>query len=116
MRLLADENIPIASVVALREAGHDVVSITEYSPGISDVAVMKLAHEESRIIVTFDRDYGELVFRRQLPVPGGVLYLRFIPVSPREPADYIGQLIASGIELAAKFTTADRDQVRQRPL
>lgn len=102
--------------MVLREAGHDVVSITERSPGISDDAVMRLAHAEGRIIVTFDRDYGELVFRHRLPAPQGVLYLRFLPVSPLEPAEYIARLIASGIELQGRFTTAYREQVRQRPL
>lgn len=63
-----------------------------------------------------NRDYGELVFRRKLPTPGGVLYLRFYPANPREPAAYITQLIASGIKLEGRFTTADRSQVRQRPL
>ena len=116
MRLLINENIPLASVVALREAGHDVVSITECSPGISDEAVMAKAHDERRVVVTFDRDYGELIFRRQLPLPAGVLYLRFLPGSPVEPAEYLVRLIDMGIELEEKFTTADREQVRQRPL
>ncbi len=76
MRLLINENIPLASVAVLRKAGHDVGSVTEDSPGISDETVMQRAHAEDRIVVTFDRDYGELVFRRRLPTPGGVLYLR----------------------------------------
>nr|VFJ99570.1 MAG: Predicted nuclease, contains PIN domain, potential toxin-antitoxin system component [Candidatus Kentron sp. LFY] len=116
MRLLINENIPLASVAALRKAGHDVVSMTEQSPGITDEAVMDIAHAEQRIVVTFNRDYGELVFRRQLPLPGGVLYLRFLPVSPLEPAEYLARLIAAGIKLEGKFTTGDREQVRQRPL
>lgn len=116
MRLLVNENIPVASVAVLREAGHDVASITEDSPGISDEAVMQRAHADDRIVVTFDRDYGELLFRRRLPTPAGVLYLRFIPATPLEPATYIARLIAGGIELEGRFTTADRNQVRQRPL
>lgn len=116
MRLLINENIPLASVVALRDAGHDVASITELSPGISDEAVMAIAHDEHRIVVTFDRDYGELIFRKRLPLPGGVLYLRFLPASPLEPAEYLARLIDAGIELEGRFTTGDREQVRQRPL
>lgn len=111
-----NENVPLVSVVALRDAGHDVVSITEDSPGIPDEMVMQRAYAENRIVVTFDRDYGELVFRRRLPAPNGVLYLRFPPATPLEPAEYIARLLASGIELEDRFTTADRDQVRQRPV
>jgi len=105
MRLLINENIPLASVNAMREAEHDVVSNTERSPGIADEAVMDIAHSEQRIVMTFDRDYGELVFRRQLPLPGGVLYLRFLPRSPLEPAEYLARLISAGIELEGSFTT-----------
>jgi predicted nuclease of predicted toxin-antitoxin system len=116
VKLLVNENIPLASVAALRDAGHDVASITEDSPGIPDEVVMQRAHAENRIVVTFDRDYGELMFRRRLPRPAGVLYLRFLPSTPLEPAAYIAQLIADKIELEGRFTTADRYQVRQRPL
>jgi len=116
MRLLINENIPLASVHALRDDGYDVVSVAERSPGISDAAVMEIAHVEKRIVVTFDRDYGELVFHRQLPLPGGVLYLRFLPRSPLEPAEYLARLIAAGIKLEGRFTTGDKEQVRQRPL
>jgi len=116
MRLLANENIPPASVSALREAGHDVGSVAERSPGISDAAVMEMAHAENRIILTFDRDYGELIFHRHRPAPAGVLYLRCLPASPLEPARYVAQLLASRIELEGRFTTGDREQVRQRPM
>nr|VFK26132.1 MAG: hypothetical protein BECKLPF1236A_GA0070988_105121 [Candidatus Kentron sp. LPFa]VFK36179.1 MAG: hypothetical protein BECKLPF1236C_GA0070990_105071 [Candidatus Kentron sp. LPFa] len=95
MKFLANENIPLASVHALREAGHDVLSMTEESPGTSDEMVMRRAYMENRIIVTFDRDYGELIFRRRLIAPDGVLYFRFSPAIPLEPADYIARLIAS---------------------
>ena len=116
MRLLLNENVPLASAMVLREKGYDVLTITEHSPGITDQAVLCLAKEEERIVVTFDRDYGELIFRQGLPVPAGVLYLRFRPSSPVDPAKYIEQLRANGIVLEAYFTTGDRDQVRQRPL
>ena len=116
MRLLLNENIPLASARVLQKSGHDVLAITEHAPGITDEAVLCLAKEEGRVVVTFDRDYGELIFYRGLPVPMGVLYLRFLPSSPDEPAKYIEQLLASGIVVEGRFTTGDRDQVRQRPL
>jgi len=97
MRVLANENIPLASVVSLRQAGHDVLSVTEFSPGISDKEVLRLAHSQARVILTFDRDYGELVFRHRLPVPAGAMYLRFSPASPIEPASYPGSCINSAL-------------------
>ena len=116
MYFLVNENIPLDSVKILRKSSHDVLSIMEKFPGISDEQVMQIAHNEKRIIVTFDRDYGELIFRKQLPLPLGVLYLRFSPIEPKEPADFIDKLISNGINLEGKFTTADREQIRQRSI
>lgn len=116
MRLLINENIPQANVTALRDAGHDVASVAELAPRISDTKVMTIAHEEQRVVVTFDRDYGALVFGQKLPMPGGVLYLRFQPVFPTEPAEYLIRLIEAGIELEGKFTTSTRKKMRQRSL
>ncbi len=62
MKFLADENIGLAVVAFLRKQGHDVISITELSPGISDASVLLKAAEEHRILVTSDTDFGELVY------------------------------------------------------
>lgn len=112
-KLLANENIPLGSVQALRENGYDVISISERSPGISDENVLQLASTENRVIVTFDRDYGELIFRRKLPVPTGILYLRFRPVNTDEVAKYISRLIKNRVALEGMFSTADRSRIRQ---
>ena len=64
MRLLADENIPLPSVDALRAAGHDVVSMTQEAPGTPDLEVLRRAQAEQRLLLTFDRDFGELVYAR----------------------------------------------------
>lgn len=116
MRLLANENIPLATVEVLRQAGEDVVSVTEDSPGASDEAVIEWARQEGRIVVTFDRDYGELVFHHRLPPPAGVLYMRFEPESPIEPAAFIARLKEDGVELEGRFTMVNRDGIRQRPI
>ncbi len=87
MRFLADENIPVASIRRLRAAGYDIVSIIEDSPGAKDEAILLQAHAERRIILTFDRDYGSLIYRRRLPGPAGVAYFRFVPTTPEELAE-----------------------------
>jgi len=116
MRFLANENFPIASVRRLLSAGHDVVAILEVSPGARDLEVLAQASSDGRIILTFDRDYGELIYRRRLPVPPGLLYLRFAPVAPVEPAEAVLAILRAGIPLEGRFTIADRNRVRQRPL
>lgn len=117
MRFLADENFPRASVELLRGAGYDVAAIAEDSPGIQDSAVLERAAAENRIILTFDRDYGELIYRLGLPPPQGLLYLRYNPHDPTEPAYHLLSLMTlAGFSLAGNYTVVERERVRQRPL
>ena len=58
----------------LIEQGHDVVSATEKHPGATDEALLALAYEEQRVLVTEDKDFGELVFLRGLPHPSIVRF------------------------------------------
>ena len=116
MKLLADENVPLGTVVALRHSGEDVLAVAEISPGAVDEDVLQLGRTQGRVIVTFDRDYGELVFRRQLAPPAGVLYLRFVPDSAEELAAQIMELKASRVQLEGWFTTVSRNGIRQRPI
>ena len=117
MRFLANENFPLPSVRLLRQAGYDVASVTEDSPGIEDTEVLTRAAIEQRVILTFDRDYGELIYRLKLPSPTGVIYLRFRPHTPEEPATLLLNLLEiEGLQFEERFTVLERDQIRQRPL
>ena len=116
MRFLANENFPLPSVHLLRDAGHDVRSISEESPGIPDEQVLARAVADDRVILTFDRDYGELIYRSKLP-SAAVLYLRYDPNTPQEPAHHVLRVLQiTNLMLTNRFTVADREQVRQRPL
>ena len=86
MKFLANENFPLASVRRLRDAHYDVASVTEDAPGITDHEVLTRAQQEGRIVVTFDRDYGELLYRKNFSATMGIVYFRFHPYSPLEPA------------------------------
>ncbi len=114
---LADENYPIASVRLLRAAGLDVAAVIEGSPGATDIAILQRAEREQRLILTLDRDYGELLFRHRLGHPRGVIYFRYDPATPEEPGQHLLQLIAiPNLQLTAKFTVIDRERIRQRAL
>ncbi|MEQ8472314.1 MAG: DUF5615 family PIN-like protein [Marinoscillum sp.] len=63
MKFLANENVPITSVNYLKSMGFDITSIGVDDPGISDEHVMTLAIEQDRTIITYDSDYGELIFK-----------------------------------------------------
>ena len=116
MRWLANENFPSASVARLRAAGEDVAFVVEDARAIADTEVLEWARREQRIILTFDRDYGELIYRRKLPVPLGIVYFRLPPLHPEDAASRVLELLAAGYPLAGQYTVVDRRQVRQRPL
>lgn len=116
-RFLADENIPRRAVQALRNTGHDVLAIGEVAPGTPDEQVLAMARSESRILLTFDRDVGELIFAQRVPVPAGVLPLRPAPLQPNEAVDQLlGLLGRRELALDGHFTVVTRQGVRQRPL
>lgn len=116
MKFVANENFPLLSVRHLRDAGYDITAVVEENPGAEDEAILISANRENRIILTFDRDYGELIYKRKLPSPGGVVFFRFNPSNPNEPAEYILQLLSKGVLFENKFTVVERDRLRQRPL
>ncbi len=120
MDFLADENFPLDAADRLREAGHDIAAVVRDSPGTSDEAVIERAVREGRVILTFDRDYGGLLYaepRGASPVPPGVIYFRFDPSPPEEPANYLLDLLDQPEwSVTGKLTVVERDRVRQRPL
>ncbi len=73
--LLVNENFPAPATQALRSSGVDVFSVSEQLPGASDESVLAVACAQARWLVTFDNDYGELLFARRLPAPPAVLLL-----------------------------------------
>ena len=116
MRLLANENIPLATVRKLRTLGHDVLAIREQNAGIPDHDVLEIAHNEQRILITFDSDYGELIYVRHLPCPAAVVYLRFAPAHPEEAAERLIQLFDTDDALEGSFIVLDREGYRRRLL
>lgn len=117
MDFLANENFPVVSIRLLRNAGHNVASVIEETPGAKDEAVLKRAHNESRVVLTFDRDYGELIYRHNLLAPAGIVYFRFDPSTPEEPAEILlNALKMVRVSILGKFTVIERERIRQRPL
>jgi predicted nuclease of predicted toxin-antitoxin system len=115
VRLLADENIPRASISKLRRGGHDVSAIGEIAPGATDREVLALAYSERRVLISFDRDYGRLIWMEGLPPPPAVLYCRFVPAFPAEPAEIIEALLTRGESaISGHFVVVERDGTRVR--
>src|SRR5688572_18408248 len=91
MKIMADENIDPALIAWLRARGTDVLSIRESARGLADEQVLELAQLNSRILLTEDKDFGELVFRKGL-ASSGIIMLRFTTRLRSEQLSLIEQL------------------------
>lgn len=116
VRWLVNENFPAPAVVVLRAAGHDVLAIVESHSGDDDTDVLALARKEGRWLVTFDRDYGELLFARNYAPPPAVVLLRVPSYRPDEPAAWLELLLLDQESLLGKFTVFTGKTLRSRPL
>jgi predicted nuclease of predicted toxin-antitoxin system len=76
MRFLADENFSGPAVVALRAAGHDVTWVRDAIPGAKDPDVLALAVSEKRVLLTFDKEFGELAGTMAFSADCGVVLVR----------------------------------------
>jgi predicted nuclease of predicted toxin-antitoxin system len=116
VRLLLDECCDPHLVAELRAAGHDVHHVLEANPGVDDEAVLALTLAQDRILVTEDKDFGELAIRYGRPVPGLIL-LRFTTDSRHRKAGALLALLAGhGEQLAGRFAVVEESGVRLRPL
>ena len=114
MRILADENIEDQTVTALREAGHDTLWVRDEQPRTPDPDVLGWATQESRLLLTYDKDFGEISQRRRQPAPYGIILFRIsddIPV--RERAVLISQNVNAPAEWAGNLWVI---AIRKRPV
>jgi hypothetical protein len=95
MRFLANENFPGAAVAALSAAGHDVVWVRMAAPGMADPDVPAWAVREDRILLTFDKDFGELARGSALPRTCGVVLLRMPMPRPGDVGQRLADLITA---------------------
>lgn len=117
MKFLANENFPFPSIEFLRQRGFEVFSVSEEMSGISDEDVLQKAATENLIILTFDRDYGELIFKYQKKNPPSVVYFRSKGQSPIEAGKTLFEKVSvEKITLENFFTVIENTGIRQRKL
>jgi predicted nuclease of predicted toxin-antitoxin system len=115
MHFIVDECAGRAVVELLRGAGHDVLAVDEAMPGAKDADILARASTEERVLVTNDKDFGELVFRSGQP-HHGVLLLRLRDESPENRLRVMSAVLEQyGDRLADRFTVASEGGVRFRP-
>jgi Domain of unknown function (DUF5615) len=114
MRFLANENFPGAAVTALRAAGHDVVWVRTEMPGAADRDVLSLAVREERILLTFDKDLGELAHGLSLPLACGVVLFRIPMPKPSEAGQRLVELTKQRDDWGGHFSVVEPGRVRMR--
>jgi predicted nuclease of predicted toxin-antitoxin system len=114
MNVLADESIDRPIVDPLRQDGHDVTYIAELTPSISDEEVLRQANSLSAVVLTADKDFGELFFR-QGRVHCGVVLMRLLGISVALKAEIVAETFRDrASEIPGAFTVISAGIVRIR--
>ena len=116
MRWLADECIPASLVDFLRHTGHDVLYVAELAAGADDVRIVEQAAREDRLLLTEDKDFGDLIFRRGRIAPGIVL-IRIASENPQLVEERLAAAIGQyGERLFGQYIVIEEGRFRSRPL
>jgi len=115
MRFLANENFPGEAVTALQAAGHDVSWVRALAPGINDQDVLAWAVRECRVLLTFDKDFGELAWSCGLPTACGIVLFR-IAIPPPNVGATLAARISERNDWPGHFSVIEPGRIRMRPL
>ena len=96
--------------------GHDVLCISEIAPRATDLEVMSRANYENRLLLTEDKDFGDLAFRQARPVPGIVLLRIGSAQRSRKAARLLAVVDRFGGTLFGRYTVVEYARFRSRPL
>ena len=114
MKFLADENVGLEVVKSLRNSGFDIKSVIEINPGATDAQILSMANEKNRILITGDKDFGELVYFGKLAY-SGVILLRLKKDSLQNKINVLHKLLHHHLDqLKGTFTVVDESRVRIR--
>lgn len=114
MRIIVDASSDARLVPHLKRQGHDVTRVgTEYPANLKDVEILTIAVREQRVLITDDRDFGELVFRLRQP-HARVIYLRLDTVLLEVRARRVDDVLASFGDQLDQFLVVTEDSVRIR--
>ena len=114
MNFVADESVDQPIISRLRADGHHVDAVSELSPGITDDEVLFLATDQGAVLLTADKDFGELVFR-QGRASTGVVLIRLSGLSAHIKEDIVSRVIKRySAEFSRAFSVIEHSQVRIR--
>jgi predicted nuclease of predicted toxin-antitoxin system len=113
MNLLADESVERQIVEGLRRDGLDVLYVAEMEPGIADELVLKRANEAAALLLTVDKDFGELTFKEGRLSSGGVVLIRLAGLSAELKVKVVSDAFRKhGAEFSSRFSVISPGRVR----
>jgi predicted nuclease of predicted toxin-antitoxin system len=116
MRFLADENVSRLVIERLRNGGHDVVSIAETRPGAPDDEILDTAEAQGLILITEDRDFGEMIIR-QRPGARGLILLELDRLSSAMEAAAVAEAVSTHADrIVGNLLVIEPGRIRLRPL
>lgn len=116
MRFLANENVPGDAVDEARRAGIDMAWVKEMSPAADDDTVLAMSVADGRVLVTFDKDFGEMAFRKGANATCGVILLRPRLRSPGFLARFLVAVLTQQIDWEGRFAVVQEGNIRILPL
>lgn len=116
MKWLADENFPEPSFRYLLDRGLDVIHAGREFPSIKDIRVLEIARESVRILLSFDRDFGKLIYSENIVPPPGVVFFRILDYTPDGAGKVLIELLEEGFDPRGHFTVIRDIGIRRRPL
>jgi predicted nuclease of predicted toxin-antitoxin system len=115
MNFLADEGVDFPVVQRLRSDGHEVLYVAEMDPGVSDEKVLAAANDMDAMLLTTDKDFGDLVYRLRR-ISAGIMLMRLAGLSPAAKAELMSSVVHNyGEQLVHTFTVVTPGTVRIRP-
>jgi predicted nuclease of predicted toxin-antitoxin system len=115
-KFLANENVPVEVVELARQSGLDIAWVTEIQPGMNDEGVLALALAEQRVLVTFDKDFGEMAFRQGKQATCGVVLFRVRLRDAETVARLVVGVLSQQIPWEGHFSVAREGRLKTLPL
>jgi predicted nuclease of predicted toxin-antitoxin system len=116
MRFIVNENVAGSVIRGLRQAGHDVYSVKESMRSRSDQEVLARAQSEDRIVVTHDKDFGELAFRSRLPATCGIVLFRLEGRNRDSDVKRMLDVLLEREDWVGWFSVVDETRIRKRKI
>ncbi len=112
LKFLFDVGVSGKAEIWLKENGYDIKSIRDIDPCMSDKEILEIAVKEDRMIVTMDKDFGELIYKSGL-VHSGVLLLRLEDAGSDKKLAIIQHILHNySEEIFNKFCVFQKDTLR----